>query len=230
MRRVLFSLVLGLLFYVSSLAQNNVVDVVTLKNGSVIRGIILEQVPNKNIKVQTADGSIFVYTMAEVERINREQRSHTRSYGVSDGKKGYIGLSLGASFGQGYNEARVTGLNLNLVDFGYLFHEHIGITARWGGQGYSINGVGLGIGYVMAGPMGSWRIAERARLEVKGMIGWAAASVEGFTSKAQFTYGFELQSRIHISKQADFLGFLGYNAINDYNAISLGIGIAFRLK
>ena len=38
-------------------------EIVYLKNGSVIRGTVIEQVPNKSIKVQTADGSIFVYQM-----------------------------------------------------------------------------------------------------------------------------------------------------------------------
>lgn len=48
------------------------VDVVYLKNGSVVRGTIVEQVPNESIKLETADGSIFVFKMSEVERIVRE--------------------------------------------------------------------------------------------------------------------------------------------------------------
>ena len=47
-------------------------DIVYLKNGSVIKGTILEMVPDKTIKVQTADGNIFVYNMSEVEKISKE--------------------------------------------------------------------------------------------------------------------------------------------------------------
>lgn len=36
------------------------VDVVYLKNGSIIRGMIIEQIPNVSLKIQTKDGSIFV--------------------------------------------------------------------------------------------------------------------------------------------------------------------------
>lgn len=44
------------------------------KNGSVIKGTILELIPEKSVKIQTADGSIFVYTMTEVERIVHDQK------------------------------------------------------------------------------------------------------------------------------------------------------------
>jgi hypothetical protein len=47
-------------------------DVVYLKNGSIIRGIIIEQIPSKTLKIKTADGSVFVYQMDDVARITRE--------------------------------------------------------------------------------------------------------------------------------------------------------------
>jgi hypothetical protein len=47
-------------------------DVVHLKNGSVIKGSILEMIPDKTIKIQTTDGNIFVYNMSEVEKISKE--------------------------------------------------------------------------------------------------------------------------------------------------------------
>jgi hypothetical protein len=49
------------------------VEVVYLKNGGQVRGVIIEQVPNETLKIQTADGSIFVYKMSEVEKITKEQ-------------------------------------------------------------------------------------------------------------------------------------------------------------
>lgn len=48
-------------------------DVVYLKNGSIIKGTIIEIIPNQNIKIETADGSIFTYTMEEVERTSIEE-------------------------------------------------------------------------------------------------------------------------------------------------------------
>lgn len=49
-------------------------DVVYLKNGSIIKGLIIEQVPNESLKIQTADGSIFVYEMDQVAKIAKEQK------------------------------------------------------------------------------------------------------------------------------------------------------------
>jgi hypothetical protein len=54
-------------------AQTNYQDVVYLTNGSIIRGIIIEQVPNKAIKIETSDGSVFVFVMEDVEKITKEK-------------------------------------------------------------------------------------------------------------------------------------------------------------
>lgn len=60
-------------------AQTNMRDVVHLKNGGITKGIIIEQIPNESIKVQTADGSIFVYKMEEVEKMTKETIENTNS-------------------------------------------------------------------------------------------------------------------------------------------------------
>lgn len=49
------------------------VDVVYLKNGGMIRGTIIEQVFNVQIKIQTKDGNIFVYKVDEIEKVTKEQ-------------------------------------------------------------------------------------------------------------------------------------------------------------
>ena len=54
-------------------AQEGTKDILYLKNGSVIKGYVLEQIPNKTVRFQTSDGSIFVFRMDEVERIAKEQ-------------------------------------------------------------------------------------------------------------------------------------------------------------
>lgn len=50
-------------------AQNENNDVVYLKNGSIIKGAIIEYEPYKTVKIQTSDGSIFVYKTEECESI-----------------------------------------------------------------------------------------------------------------------------------------------------------------
>ena len=48
-------------------------DVLYLKNGRVIRGKIIEMLPDKTVKIRTADGSLFVYQITEVEKIVMEE-------------------------------------------------------------------------------------------------------------------------------------------------------------
>ncbi len=61
-------------------SQNNddkgstLVDVVYLKNGGILVGSIIEQIPNESLKIQTKDGSVFVYSMNDIARIAKEKR------------------------------------------------------------------------------------------------------------------------------------------------------------
>ena len=73
-------IVLGLIFLIVGAAKSGskseepktLQDVIYLKNGSIIRGTIIEQVPNVSIKIQTKDGNVFVYKMEEVEKMTKE--------------------------------------------------------------------------------------------------------------------------------------------------------------
>ncbi|MBP9152595.1 MAG: hypothetical protein KBF73_09955 [Flavobacteriales bacterium] len=75
----LISLLFLIVCFVTSLneafAQSNLIDVVYLKNGSIIKGIIVEQVPGKAIKLETADGSLFVFEFEEITKMTREEAS-----------------------------------------------------------------------------------------------------------------------------------------------------------
>lgn len=54
-------------------AQSEMRDVVYLKNGGITKGIIIEQIPNQSLKIQTSDGSVFVYAMEEIEKMAKEK-------------------------------------------------------------------------------------------------------------------------------------------------------------
>ena len=71
-----------ILISIGAYAQNNMRDVVYLKNGGITKGIIIEQVPNQSLKIQTADGSVFVYKFSEIERISKEGIQPDNSTGM----------------------------------------------------------------------------------------------------------------------------------------------------
>ncbi|MEE0266418.1 MAG: hypothetical protein UD103_00350 [Bacteroidales bacterium] len=53
-------------------AQSEMRDVVYLKNGSVVKGTIIEQVIGESLRIDTPEGSIFFYKMDEIEKIGKE--------------------------------------------------------------------------------------------------------------------------------------------------------------
>jgi hypothetical protein len=58
-------------------------DVIFLKNGSVIRGQIVEMIPDSLIKIGTRDGNILVFKMAEIARMTKENRTLSRQDEIS---------------------------------------------------------------------------------------------------------------------------------------------------
>jgi hypothetical protein len=89
-----FTLVLCLLvsaFIIHAQAQYE--EVVYLKNGSVIHGMIVEFVPNVSIKIKSGE-NLFAYKLDEIEKITREIPSSAtaRAGGFGFKPKGYVGI------------------------------------------------------------------------------------------------------------------------------------------
>ena len=72
---VCLRLALCFLFMVMTLksyAARPTEDVVFLKDGSIIRGQIIEQVPGEFVRIQTIGGSMFVLKVSEIKAIKKE--------------------------------------------------------------------------------------------------------------------------------------------------------------
>jgi hypothetical protein len=131
---------------VSSLhAQQVMEEVVYLKNGSIIRGIIIEQVPNQTIKIQTAEGSVFVFDMEDVEKLTKEpvfrrrnaarnRRPAVEPYVPEQNRTGrFSGMIQYA--GLGYQGTSLTeGLAYFETSFicGYRFHDYLFVGGGFG--------------------------------------------------------------------------------------------------
>ena len=78
-------------------------EIVHLKNGSIIRGTIIEIIPNESIKIETRDRSIFVYKMDDIERITKEGRQNNshKTYNII-GYRGFVDIGL-TTAGYGYD-------------------------------------------------------------------------------------------------------------------------------
>lgn len=79
----------------------NYEEVVYLKNGSVIKGVILEQIPNVSLKIKTKDENVFVFKMDEVEKIAKLeiiQKKNDTDETIKMKQKGFSSINeLGAN-------------------------------------------------------------------------------------------------------------------------------------
>lgn len=113
-----------ILFSINSIAQK-MEDVVYLKNGSIIHGTVIEQVPGKSIKIQNTIGDVYFFDIADVEKITKEPlKGYSANNSNSDGKL-YPGLSCLFSFivpgaGQMYNGEYTKGAIMMVADVGLL--------------------------------------------------------------------------------------------------------------
>ena len=65
-------------------------DVVYLKNGNLYRGMIIEQVPNVSLKIETIGGNVFAVNIADVAKITKE---HKVAGGMQHEHEGFWGYS-----------------------------------------------------------------------------------------------------------------------------------------
>lgn len=94
-------------------AQQPMEDVVYLKHGGVVRGIIIEQIPDESLKIQTRDGNVLVFTMDEITRLSKDfaaDTSSSASAGVEIGTQfGLSHFSSEASVETSYEREEITG-------------------------------------------------------------------------------------------------------------------------
>ena len=240
LRAILFSFAF---FFCGMISAQNLQEVVYLKNGSIIRGIIIEQIPEKSLKIQTADGSIFAYDMKEVQKITKEPPvGKTRSARTSTAS-----TSFGSTFANINNGSGATEGYKGFVDFGYCLgtgdfkEDRIELSTAHGVQlnpNFFVGG-GVAVSYlfdseVLACPI---FVDGRANLFDNSIspffdfrIGYSVYDVQGFYLNPSFGCRFALKGSgaVHVG-----IGYSLQKGKNDWDdtiskkAISLKIGYEF---
>jgi hypothetical protein len=126
------------LFCATASAQN-LEDIVYLKDGSIIRGIILEQIPGESLKIGTRDGNIFVYSMDDVERITRERVSRNSRGEIRENKfnnpRGYLGI-LELGNGLGFGDWAATRVSITMIN-GYRVSPYFAVGVGIGFESFA---------------------------------------------------------------------------------------------
>lgn len=198
---LLFALLAG--FSIHCMAQNYT-EVVYLKNGSIIRGVVIEQVPNKSLKIKTADGSIFAYPMEEVEKITKEM-TYTKATRNAYGKP--TGYSL-----KGYKGFVETGYTFDVSDYNA---DRLVISTTHGYQfnNYLFVGGGVGVNYYTDADLYSIPLfaSFRANFLNKKVTpfadiksGYAAGDVDGAFATIGFGVRFALAGKMAMNIKLEY--------------------------
>jgi hypothetical protein len=120
-------------------AQNNYDEVVYLKNGIVIRGMIIEQVPGKSLKIQTTGGNVGDYQLDEIEKITKEPR--LRNSGINPLEPGHVIIAeVAYRFRGGIHGSQFVKLNLiNSYRFSSGFSLGLGTGFKYSWHGRFID-------------------------------------------------------------------------------------------
>ena len=113
-----------------SFAQTKTEDVVYLKNGSIIRGTILEQKPGEYVKIESRCSNIWVFRSDEIARVIKEEVPVTDK-GETTRANGFLNITdMGILAGKG-KETRDAPFSLHTIN-GYRFKNRIFCGAGFG--------------------------------------------------------------------------------------------------
>lgn len=129
-----FFLFFALVFLSVPLFAKEFIDVIYTKKGDVIRGTIVEQIPNKTVRIETPGNSYFVFNVDEIERITKEPLERESLMSRESIKRGFTGeLCFGYQVGNG--KFALDRMKLDLSG-GYRFNKNISLTGGAGFRAY----------------------------------------------------------------------------------------------
>ena len=215
-------------------------ETVYLHNGSVIKGEVIEAVPGESIKVKTADGSIFVYDMADVERIAKEQEAD--GYVAGNSRGGHRGLDFTVDVGYGISTQGGSGIITTGIGLGKRFTKNFYFGLGTGAYVSPDGGnplVPLTADFKALFPVGRTRIAPGGLLRMgyvfntEGDHTYSVGSGryrETFTIESPNYFMFEIMPTVEIplSQKVDFnlgVGYAHFIPVGD-NGGGSGVGYA----
>ena len=175
-------------------------DVIYLKDGSIIRGMIIEYAPDRHVKIQSGR-NVFVYQLDEIDKITKEifvgQRADLSDdtwsvqFGLGTPRSmNLIGITKDFRVGENSAFFLTGGLGVNLLGIGFCKqHDYNNNGVNFSGTiGYTGNALAI---YSTA--TYQWRIANRGFISA-GILAGAFENEEGNNSlifpTASFDYRF----------------------------------------
>lgn len=200
MKKALLTLVAAL--SLTSLAEaQKPREVIYLKDGSILYGTVIEQIPGDTIRVKLRDGSILVYKTSQVARITKDAPSRISS--VAD----FAGPRLAGYVEGGYTVGSKDAHRIEIL-------TSIGIQA----SPYIYGGVGVGVNYYTTADIEEFTLPIYAN--VRGMLPLWGSVAPFLDMKVGYSVGLssEIGSGFYFSTTAGV----------EVGRFSAGLGIAVQ--
>jgi hypothetical protein len=259
--RAFFLCLLSLLLFASIGFSQNKEDVIYLKDGSILKGKVVGKDKDKKVKFKTSDGKVTTYTDEEIEDMDADEEIDVKVKTGSADKRGYVGLSVGVNMPMGQFASKSgtdvknipgyakTGVQLNLINFGYRFTDHIGICGSILAAKNDIDIADIdpwGYGAIMVGPLFTFPIDNRIDWDLRPMLGYSIVNLSDHgvdngneqTSSLGLSLGtmfrFHITKSVSLTVNGDYFytkakfSKAGFDA--KITTLSIGGGVAFRLN
>lgn len=166
MKRLFICLILSA--FASLAWAQSLINEIHLNNGSIIKGYILELTPSNSVKIQTYDGSIFVYPMSEVDFISQSERKFRGSP--------YAGTIRVIDRHKGYFYWVDTGDALTKEDYSFVFDDDLYKTFQSAHKQFASGRTFIAVGLMSlcAATMTYWANLEENSPELQNMFYWTA--------------------------------------------------------
>ncbi len=218
MKKIFITVIFVALFAMDVYSQS-IVDVIYLKNGDILKGEVIKDMPNDYLQIEMKDGSIRKIAYKELEKRERFAPTPTVETEQSDYcKSGSIGIGLGIPFG-------TIGINSE-----YNVNDYLSSSV---GLGYAVYGIGYSLGArVYTNPIkDKFRWMFELDYGTNGVFADEEASYTGITVGTGFkwmwgeTRRFGIEMQLMYILQSDM-----YDVIDEYQSMGYSVEDNGRVK
>ena len=180
MKRIMCLFAAVLFFSLSCAFGQARVDVITSKNGDVLKGEIVENVPNNYVKIELPGGSMLTVKYSDIEKFSREKPSQQQPTNLPD--------QTNAAYNSENRSGRSGATQQGALGFGPKFELNF---ANVGGDGTSEAKSATLIGF---GGFVTYNVAEQVALQGELLYNQKGFKIEGtmysvnYTATQSFSY------------------------------------------
>lgn len=235
MKKILLRIILFCIMLPSSLMAQKLEEVVYLKNGNILRGVIIEQIPNKSITIKINENNKLLIQFDEIEKITKEEiaKKEKKPQALQYKNKGYINLTeVNLGYGIRSIEIRNNGLRI------YEEENNYGLRTVNGYQFSPFFTLGMGLGYERISYSGFIPVTIDSRImftknKISPVLNLNGGYAVGVNNSGGFCLNPAAGVRLYLSQNIALLVNMGYKlqqvtfTSRNFSFLTISAGVSF---